>query len=198
MTSSLDIFGYIVIMFIVVVSLKIYQESDTFQLKCIVSTVDGNKYCVRERAHLNDAADLLAKTTTKMKKLVDHLNTTYGDRENVRRLVDKFNPEKISETLPTSEYTAYSENKGEKLAFCVNTKKNGTKLIDENTLMFVAMHELSHIMTTSIGHKDEFWDNFRFLIDNGKKLGVYTPEDYKKNPKQYCGMEINDNPYFDH
>ena len=32
---------------------------------------------------------------------------------------------KISETLPTSQYTAYSENKGEKLAFCTTTKKDG-------------------------------------------------------------------------
>ena len=34
-------------------------------------------------------------------------------------------------------YTAYSENKGEKLAFCTTTTKEGNKLIDENTLMFV-------------------------------------------------------------
>ena len=48
--------------------------------------------------------------------------------------------EKISETLPTSEFTAYSENKGEKLAFCITTTKKGSKLIDENTLTFVAIH----------------------------------------------------------
>ena len=38
----------------------------------------------------------------------------YPENEDVQRLVQKFNPTKISETLPTSEYTAYSENKGEK------------------------------------------------------------------------------------
>jgi hypothetical protein len=194
---DINIFGYILIGFILLVCLKIYQESDAFNLKCIVSTVDGNKYCVRERAKLELAADLLARVTTKLKKLVEHLEKAYGDRENVQRLVSKFNPEKISETLPTSEYTAYSENKGEKLAFCVNTTKHGNKLIDENTLTFVAMHELSHIMTESVGHKDEFWNNFRFLIQNGEKIGIYKPEDYKAHPKEYCGMTINDNPYYD-
>jgi len=194
---DISIFGYIIIGFIILVCLKIYQESDTFNLKCIVSTVDGNKYCVRERAKLELAADLLARVTQKMKKVVAYVGEKYPDRENVRRLVDKFNPQKVSETLPTSEYTAYSENKGEKLAFCVNTTKNGNKLIDENTLTFVALHELAHIMSESIGHKDEFWGNFRFLIQNAEQIKVYSPEDYKVKPKEYCGMTINDNPYYD-
>jgi molybdopterin synthase catalytic subunit len=112
-------------------------------------------------------------------------------------MVQKFNPTKISETLPTSEYTAYSENKGEKLAFCLNKQKNGTRLIDINTLTFVAIHELAHIMTVSEGHKQEFWQNFKFLLENAKAANIYKPEDYKKTPKNYCGMKINDNPYYD-
>lgn len=192
-----SIFGYIIIVFIGLICLKIYQESDAFQLKCIVSGVDGNKYCVRERAKLELAADLLANVTQKLKLVVKHMDKTYPDRPNVKRLVNNFKPDKISETLPTSEFTAYSENKGEKLAFCVNTTKNGNKLIDENTLIFVALHELSHIMSESVGHKDEFWNNFRFVIDEAQKIKVYTPEDYRLQPKEYCGMTINDNPFFD-
>ena len=103
------------------------------------------------------------------------------------------------ETLPTSEYTAYSENKGEKLAFCLDTKKNGGgKLIDLNTLMYVAIHELAHIATESVGHTPEFWSNFKFLLNAAKDINVYEPIDYKNNPKEYCGMSITDNPYFDH
>ena len=105
---------------------------------------------------------------------------------------------KIVETLPTSEYTAYSENKGEKLAFCLDTKKGGnSNLIDLNTLTYVGLHELAHIMSKSIGHTPEFWDNFRFLLVEGKKIGIYEPVDYKKKPVRYCGMQISDNPYFD-
>ena len=70
-------------------------------------------------------------------------------------------------------------------------------MIDEHTLMFVALHELSHIATKSIGHKTEFWDNFKFLLQNAKESGVHVPEDYKKKPIEYCGMEIKDNPYYD-
>ena len=103
----------------------------------------------------------------------------------------------IKETLPTSSYTAYSENKGEKLAFCTNTTKNGDKLIDENTLTFVAIHELGHLMTKSIGHTEEFWKNFKFLLQNAKKIGIYNPVDYKTKPIGYCGMTISDNPLYD-
>ena len=125
------------------------------------------------------------------------MKENYSERKNVERLVKNFNPKKIYETLPTSAYTAYSENKGEKLAFCTTTTKKGNKLIDENTLTFVAIHELSHIATKSVGHTEEFWSNFKFLLKEAKKKGIYKPVDYKNNPQPYCGMTITDNPYFD-
>ena len=100
-------------------------------------------------------------STNKCKKVVGYANKEFPDRDNVKRLVKNFNPTKVKEILPTSEFTAYSENKGEKLAFCTTTKKDGGNMIDENTLMFVALHELSHIASESIGHTDEFWENFK-------------------------------------
>ena len=194
-----DILGYFIVGVVIVVCLYVYiDNADSFQLKCIVSTVDGNKYCVREREKVKQAADLLAKMTEKCKQLVAFVGRKYPDQENVKRLVDGFNPKKIMETLPTSSYTAYSENKGEKLAFCLNKKKeDNNQLIDESTLLFVAIHELSHIMTKSIGHKTEFWANFKFLLENAKEAGIHTPVDYKKSPQEYCGMKIHDNPYYD-
>ena len=196
--NSLDFYIYIIIFCIVGLCAYIYFSSEDFQLKCIVSTVDGNKYCVREREKLQDAADLLAKVNEKCKKLVDYTNDKYGSQENVKRLVKGYNPKKISETLPTSEDTAYSENKGEKLAFCLNRDKKGeSNMIDEHTLTFVAIHELSHIATKSVGHKQEFWDNFKFLLENAKECGVHNPIDYKSKPTEYCGMDIKDNPYYD-
>tara|TARA_B100000963_G_scaffold360371_1_gene391022 strand:+ start:52665 stop:53207 length:543 start_codon:yes stop_codon:yes gene_type:complete len=177
--------------------IKIYRESSTFQLKCIISNVDGKSYCVRETNKIQLVADLLAETTNNMKRLVKYLGEKYPERENVKRLVKNFNPRKVTETLPTSKYTAYSENKGEKIAFCTTTKKKGNKLIDKNTLMFVALHELAHVASKSIGHTTEFWQNFKFLIENAKVINIYNPVDYKNKPTEYCGMTISDSPYFD-
>jgi hypothetical protein len=194
-----DILGYIAIVFILGVCLYIYKDSmGEFDLKCIVSTVDGNQYCVRERANLQAAADLLATITEKCKELVKYVGAKHPKREGVSRLVKGFNPKKIMETLPTSKYTAYSENKGEKIAFCLNRKKeDNANLIDESTLMFVAIHEIAHVMTKSIGHKTEFWDNFKFLLENAKEADIHNPIDYKQKPSDYCGMKISDNPYYD-
>jgi len=192
-----SIFFYIFVGCILLLCLKIYYESDAFNLKCIIASKDGNVYCVREREKLELAANLLADVTAKMNEMVIYMKEKHPNDPRVKRLVAGFNPKKISETLPTSELTAYSENKGEKIAFCLNTTKKGNKLIDINTLTFVALHELSHIMTLSVGHKQDFWQNFKFLLQNAKNAGVYNPIDYKKNPQQYCGMTINDNPYYD-
>lgn len=198
MKIRINMYGFIIILFIVLIALKMYCDSDDFNLRCIVSTVDGKKYCVRERSNIQKASDLLARTTEKLGYLVENVGQRYPDRENVKKLVNNFNPTTIKETLPTSEYTAYSENKGEKLAFCLNKKKNdNNNLIDSNTLMFVAIHEIAHIMTTSIGHTEEFWNNFKFLLENAVELKIYTPVDYKKEPEGYCGMNITDNPYYD-
>ena len=196
---SEDILGYFIIGFILSTSYYVYRENyESFQLTCIVSSVDGNKYCVRERENIEKAADLLAKITVKCKELVTYVGDKYPDKENVKRLQQNFNPKKIMETLPTSSYTAYSENKGEKVAFCLNKdKEDNDHLIDESTLTFVAIHELSHVMTKSIGHKSEFWSNFKFLLECAKKAGIHDPVDYKKKPQQYCGMKIHDNPYYD-
>jgi len=197
MKLDINVFGYLVILFIIGFTLKIYFESEMFHLKCIVSDEDGHTYCVRETPKLELVADLLARTTKKLEELVAYMKEKYPKRENVQRMAKRFNPRKISETLPTSQYTAYSENKGEKLAFCTTTKKDGNKLIDENTLAFVAIHELGHVMTESVGHTKEFWQNFKFLLKDAVKLGIYKPIDYKKNPQSYCGMQITDNPYYD-
>ena len=198
MKLKLNMFGLIILLFIVLIALKIYYESDVFNLRCIVSTVDGKKYCVRERRNIQKASNLLAKTTEKMEKLVKSMGSTYKERENVNRLVENFNPTTIKETLPTSEYTAYSENKGEKLAFCLNEDKHDNdNLIDANTLTFVAIHELAHVMSSTVGHNDEFWNNFKFLLEHAVELGIYEPVDYKKKPQNYCGMDITDNPFYD-
>ena len=176
---KINISGYILVSLIVFISIKIYLDSDNFNLTCINSAIDGNKYCVRERSKITLAVDKLAIVTQKLKKLVSHLDDIYPDRNNVKRLVSGFNPTKIVETLPTSEYTAYSENKGDKIAFCLDTEKGSGNLIDDNTLT------------------NEFWTNFKFLLQEASKIKIYIPEDYKKKNKKYCGMELTDNPYFD-
>lgn len=174
----------------------VYCKND-FELKCIVSGPEGNKYCVRDRKNAKESAELLAEASRRMQKLVDHLNENFPDNAAVKRLVAGFDAKKISETLPNSTLVAFTENKS-KMSFCLTEKKNGTELIDINTLMFVAIHEMSHISSKSIGHKSEFWENFKFFLIEADKIGIYKPVDYKKKNKEYCDMKIKDNPIYDY
>ena len=185
---------WMMILAVAIIAAAFYLNSDSFNLKCVVSVKDGNKYCVRDSTKIQESADLLAEVTENMKSMVTYLKETHPNDKRVKRLVENFNPKRVVETLPTSEYTAYSENKGQKLAFCLREKKHEMKLIDLNTLTFVALHELSHLMTESVGHEKDFWDNFKFMLKNAVECGVYDPVDYGKSPQEYCGMTINDNP----
>ncbi len=54
---KINLVGYALIALIAVVCYRIWLESDAFQLKCIVSDIDGKQYCVRERNKLTLAAD---------------------------------------------------------------------------------------------------------------------------------------------
>ena len=196
--NQTDILGYIVILFFVVSIAFVYSKKTDFELKCIISGKNGNTFCVRERNKIQEAADLLARVTDKATQLVNLLNTKYPDKDSVKRLVDGYNPNTIKETLPNSKHTAYTENK-KQMSFCLNVKKNDEngELIDEHTLMFVTLHEMAHISCKSIGHKSEFWENFRFLLEEAKIAGIHEPVDYSKEPKEYCSQKINDNPYFE-
>jgi len=199
MISQSILFYGVVLLVLGICFYMYFIDHDKLELKCVVSGVDGNTYCVRDRTKLKEAADLLAKVTVNCKKLVEYVGNKYPEKEEVIQLVKNFNPKKVMETLPTSSFTAYSENKGEKIAFCLTPKKNKDEntLIDEHTLTFVAIHELTHVATKTIGHKTDFWENFKFLLENAKESGIHDPQDYKNKPTTYCSMPLKDNPYYD-
>ena len=184
----------IIVTTIIIITLFIHYESKYSELTYVISKVDKEEYLVRNRDDKNKAADLLAIIKKNLLKLVEFCEKKHSDDKRVHRLVDKFKPEKISESLSSSKHTSYSVNKGEKIVFCIRTKDKKQRLIKLNTMMFVAIHELAHVMTLSIGHTDEFWENMKFLLKVAIKNGIYKKQDFQKNPEPYCGTTITDTP----
>ena len=43
-----NLITYVIVFFVLLMIIKIYRESSSFQLKCSISNVDGKSYCVRE------------------------------------------------------------------------------------------------------------------------------------------------------
>lgn len=171
-----------------------------FPLVEVKSTVDGQVYRVRDMKDKQNAADLLARVRQRMKKMIIHLQSTYPDKPQVKRLLQRFkaDPSRILESTPDAEHTSYSVNKGEKVHLCLRHRQGGDEsLVNENIMMFVTLHEMGHMITDSIGHEPEFWNNFGWLLKEAEKIGVYQYQDFKAHPVRYCGTNITDQPKYD-
>ena len=84
-----NILFYAGVFFVAVYCLSVYYDMDELSLKCVISDVDGKKYCVRDRKDLSETADLLANVTNNCKKLVEYMEETYPNDKRVQQLVER-------------------------------------------------------------------------------------------------------------
>jgi len=170
----------------------VYQYYLNEGLIKVKSKIDNEEYTVQIKDDAVEAADLIAKIKGKLNTLTEHLEKTYGNSDHrVSRLKDNYKPDRLSEGVDTPGYTSYSINKGEKIVLCL---RNHDKLMDINTMMFVVLHEYAHLATESIGHTDEFWDNFKWILEEAINIGIYTRQDFKNKNVDYCGIKITSSP----
>jgi hypothetical protein len=166
----------------------------------VKSNVDGRTYKVRDLEDKQEAADLLAKIRMKLTTLTDNLEKKYPDKKQVKQIVKNFrsDPNRFLEATPDAQHTSYSVNKGESVHLCLRQRESGDEsLVNENVMMFVAIHELAHICTESIGHGPDFWNNMGFLLKEAEGMSLYQYTDFKAQPVSYCGMKITDSPRYD-
>ena len=81
--------------------------------------------------------------------------------------------------------SSYTENK-EVIYLCLAHPKTN-EVYNLNIMMHVALHELAHYISKSYGHNDEFRENFRKLLEQATKLGIYDPSEII--PPDYCGIK---------
>ena len=184
----------VLLLCIIVIFIYMNYIRKSLYLDKIKSSVNGKEYYVRNLPDKQEAANKLANISQLLNQLVQSLDESEKEKgEDIQRLKKSFNSDYITENIPGSVYVAYSVNKGEELSLCIR-EKDTEEFIDNNTILFVAIHELSHIMTDEIGHTPLFWDNMKYLLNEASKLGIYSPVDYSKNPVMYCGMKIDNTP----
>jgi predicted metal-dependent hydrolase len=174
--------------------------STNYPLVEVKSNIDGKIYRVRDMEDKQQAADLLAKTRLKLTTLTDKLEQKYPDKPQIKQMIQNFrnDPNRFLEATPDAQHTSYSVNKGESIHLCLRQRNTmDESLVQENVLMFVAIHELSHICTESIGHGPDFWNNMGFLLREAEALNLYQYTDFKAQPVSYCGMQITDSPRYD-
>lgn len=179
-------------------------------MKDVKSSVDGRSYTVKS-GHCDDnasscetfsqqnvkrAADILATVRSNMIRFVDDLKKQYPKHPGIRLMVQRFQPNKILENEENSGLTTYTLDKGRKMAFCIRERDGSNRLHDDlNTLMYVAIHELAHLMDPGHNpdHEGDFMEKWRFLLRNARDKGYWKYHDYVANPIRYCGIVINYN-----
>ena len=108
----------------------------------------------------------------------DDIPQLHEVRANFTKLDEKYG------TIPLREGdSAYTENK-EVITLCLKSPDTG-EYYDMNTVMYVALHELAHVVSKGKGHGEEFKKNFMELLRRGALMGFYDPS--KRLPSNYCG-----------
>lgn len=190
----MDIAGVLVIVLIIGLAWLLWDTYATGEVEYVKSSIDGKDYLVRSLPDKKDAANLLAQITAKLQQLVQYLENSQPKDERTVRLVQNFNSDAVSEGSENAKYTSYTVDKGKKMVFCLRSRDAQNRLMDLNTMMFVALHELAHVSSDTIGHDEAFWTNFKWILQHAVKIGIYAPQDFTKKPVEYCGMQITDTP----
>jgi hypothetical protein len=176
------------VVFILLVTVLTIIQSHFAEVEPVKAKLDNRVYIVRKLPNKQDAAEYLAELNSHMQKLVKHMMAKYPNNDEVKQLFNNYNPDAMSEGSPDTGYTSYSINKGEKIILCI--RQPDGRFVDQNTVLYVAIHELGHVMTKDIGHTERFWENFKFLLEEAIGINIYKKVDYASSPHEYCGIKI--------
>lgn len=165
----------------------------------VKSNIDSQYYLVRNEPDKQEASNTLAKIRQNILFLADDMYENRNKPENIEyepyitRLYERVRDIVIVESTKDSKYTSYSINKGEQIVFCLRKKVLPNGLHDINLMMYVVLHEISHVACPIYdNHGPLFRKIFNFITLYAIKLGIYNKIDFKSDPVDYCGLLITD------
>lgn len=173
---------------VMVIVLLVYVQQSYGNTEIIKSTVDQKEYLVQKTDDRQAAADYIAKVASSLSQVVDHMYTKFPLSVDVQRLQKNFDSKLISEGNIESGYTSFSINK-QKIVLCI--RQTDKQFVDYNTMIYVSLHELCHLMTKELDHPPQFWKNFKIILEEAILIGVYKKTDFNASPSAYCGITIN-------
>ncbi len=198
----------IILLILIIVILGVFYWYNYGKMTFIKSPIDNNFYMVRDLSDKYTAVNLLATMRLNIIKLKDHLNskkdTDYKEyKQYIEQLSNRIHNVTISESRGNENVkdengenkeivTSYSVNKGEELVFCLRSRKEKDTFHTINILMYVILHEISHIACPEYGHGPLFKKIFAFFTKTAMSLKIYEYDDYAKSPKEYCGIYLSD------
>lgn len=195
---------YYVIILVIVVIFFYYSEFNTRTI--------GN-FKIHNHYNGQNSVEVFSEIDRRIKILQSHMKKKYissspslsspyyGEggldmNERTKQFLRNYNSKNLYEISPSNLMgnTSFTEGKGRKVVFCLRDKTG--QIHEINTLMFVVLHEMTHIMNDRWGHEEYFWRLFRLVLIDAEEAQIYKPINYSIEPKNYCGMKITQNPFF--
>lgn len=188
------IFVFLLILLIVTIAVFIrIQHNNVVYIK---SDVDDQYYLVRDLNDKQQASNMLAKIKRNILYVTEYLTLNIGkhpeQRNHIQQLASRIKNVEVLESTEDSVYTSYSVNKGEQIVFCLRSRKIQNEMHKFNLLMYVVLHEMSHVACPEYGHTPLFKTIFAFITNIAMELNLYTKIGFDQNPEEYCGLMITD------
>ena len=156
----------------------------------IKSDINNIEYTVQDTENKEINANILASISRRIQILIDYCKR-YEHHPEMKPAIErlcKFNPNNISQNVKKTSSTSYSINKGEHIVLCLRSRDGQNRVHEINTIMYVVLHELAHVMSVSIGHTEEFYSNFKYITNKAIECNVYKVEN---KMKRYCGLDVH-------
>lgn len=192
---------FLVSLFIVVLIIYYsWEKMIRIDATYVKSPHDNHEYLVRNTHDKTKAAYMLSKIRENLLRLkiylMENIDMFEEYKPYILRLNQKLNsgPEGVifSESSNNSRYTSYTIAKGEEIVMCLRCKKTND-IHTMNVLMYVAIHEISHIACPEKNHTPLFMKIFKFFLEKSVELKIWKYENYIENPCEYCGTTISEN-----
>lgn len=189
-----QLFTCILVIVIFILIIILYYKFGRDDVIYVKSDIDGDLYLVRRLPDRQHAANMLARVKQNINTLIDRTSMANNKEhsKHVQQLRDKFKNCIIMESTENSIYTSYSVNKGEQIVFCLRSRHDNGKMHDINLIMYVALHEASHVACPEYGHTELFKKIFAYLTNEAVNLNLYSKIDFKNQNTEYCGLLITD------
>ena len=106
-------------------------------------------------------------------------------RKKFTGMLSGLNQRNIMSEIKLSEGPkSFTINK-KQIYLCLKDKKAGEEnYYDYNSLIFVTLHEIAHVLCDELGHTEKFKHIFKELLDHAASLGLY--DETKPFVKDYC------------
>lgn len=186
----------IMIVIILAIFFLIDRKGPSSEAEYVKSDFDNREYLVRNMENKEEAAYMLSIIRSRINKFRDHLNSVKDANPAYKEYIEQFDEKikdfNLTENAPDGTYTSYTVNKGDEIALCLRSRKDGT-LHDINLIMYVVLHELAHVACPEIDHTPLFKKIFIFFLIQAENIDIYKHMRYDINPREYCGVTISEN-----